>query len=153
MNNLKSKIVVFGLLVAMISCLFLLSGCGEATLSEIYVGKDGLPKKVSYVQGQELDLTGGVLTTVNSDGTTGSVPLTADTVTITGYDKTTLGKQSLTVTYNGKTTTFDVTVYARFTAENFETILFSAGKIGYQVEMPLASLQKAVRVSVADIIV
>ena len=39
------------------------------------------------------------------------------------------------------------------TAANFETILFSAGKIGYQVEMPLASLQKAVRVSVADIIV
>ena len=46
---------------------------------------------------------------------------------------------------------FRTTIHS--TAENFETILFSAGKIGYQVEMPLASLQKAVRVSVADIIV
>ena len=39
------------------------------------------------------------------------------------------------------------------TAENFETILFSAGKIGYQVELPLSSLQKAIRISVSDIIV
>ena len=124
MNKLKSKIVVLGLLVAMLTCLFLLSGCGEATLSEIYVGKEGLPKKVTYVEGQELDLTGGVLTTVKDDGTTASVPLTADNVTVTGYDKSTLGKQSLTVTYNGKTTTFDVTVVARFTAENFETNYF-----------------------------
>ena len=58
MNNLKSKIVILGILAAMLSCLLLLSGCGEATLSEIYVGKDGMPKKVTYVVGQELDLTG-----------------------------------------------------------------------------------------------
>ena len=124
MNKLKSKIVILGLLVAMLSCLVLLSGCGEASLSEIYVGKDGLPKKVTYVEGQDLDLTGGVLTTVNDDGTTGSVPLTADTVSVTGFDNAKLGKQTLTVTYNGKTTTFDVTVVARFTAENFEPNYF-----------------------------
>ena len=39
------------------------------------------------------------------------------------------------------------------TAADFETILFSAGKIGYQVELPLSSLQKAIRISVSDIIV
>lgn len=38
------------------------------------------------------------------------------------------------------------------TAVNYETILFSAGKIGYQVEMPLAELQKVVPVTPADII-
>lgn len=46
---------------------------------------------------------------------------------------------------------FRTTIHS--TAEQFETILFSAGKIGYQVEMPLSDLQKAVRVSVCDIIV
>jgi len=37
-------------------------------------------------------------------------------------------------------------------AAGFDTILFSAGKIGYQVELPLASLQKVIPVAVADII-
>jgi hypothetical protein len=38
------------------------------------------------------------------------------------------------------------------TAPQFETIFFSAGKIGCQVEMPFVSLQKAVRISPCDII-
>ena len=37
-------------------------------------------------------------------------------------------------------------------AQDFETIYFSAGKIGYQVEMPLESLKKVIRIDVADII-
>lgn len=37
------------------------------------------------------------------------------------------------------------------TALDFETILFSAGKIGYQVEMPLTSLQKILPVKIADL--
>lgn len=36
-------------------------------------------------------------------------------------------------------------------AENFETIIFSAGKIGYQVEVALVDLQKVVPVKTADI--
>jgi Cys-tRNA(Pro)/Cys-tRNA(Cys) deacylase len=39
------------------------------------------------------------------------------------------------------------------TAENFETIIFSAGKIGYQVQLSLADLAKAVRITTEDIIV
>jgi Cys-tRNA(Pro)/Cys-tRNA(Cys) deacylase len=38
-------------------------------------------------------------------------------------------------------------------AEQYDTIMFSAGKIGYQVELPLASLQKVIPVQVADLIV
>lgn len=36
-------------------------------------------------------------------------------------------------------------------AENFETILFSGGKIGYQVEVPLGELPKALRFEFEDI--
>lgn len=46
---------------------------------------------------------------------------------------------------------FKTTVHE--TAANFATILFSAGKIGYQVELPLAELQKVIRLEISDIIV
>ena len=39
------------------------------------------------------------------------------------------------------------------TAETFDTIIFSAGKIGYQVELSLSDLSKAARITVDDIIV
>ena len=39
------------------------------------------------------------------------------------------------------------------TAADFPTILFSAGKIGYQIETSLSELQKIVEVGVGDIIV
>ena len=38
------------------------------------------------------------------------------------------------------------------TAPDFETIYFSAGKIGYQIEMPYQSLKKVIRIEEADII-
>lgn len=44
------------------------------------------------------------------------------------------------------TTTIDTT------AENFDTIIFSAGKIGYQVEMKLEDLSKVIRFNLANII-
>ena len=46
---------------------------------------------------------------------------------------------------------FKTTVH--FTAENFETIIFSGGKIGWQVEMSIDSLQKIVPCELKDIIV
>lgn len=38
-------------------------------------------------------------------------------------------------------------------AEDFETILFSGGKIGFQVEVALADLQKVVRCEFAEVVV
>lgn len=45
---------------------------------------------------------------------------------------------------------FPTTVHE--TAGAYDTILFSAGKIGYQVELPAASLEKVIRLQYADII-
>ncbi len=39
------------------------------------------------------------------------------------------------------------------TAANFETIIFSAGKIGYQVEVSMTELQKIVRYDLNDVII
>ena len=38
------------------------------------------------------------------------------------------------------------------TASSFNTIIFSAGKIGYQVELSLEELKKVIRITEADII-
>lgn len=46
---------------------------------------------------------------------------------------------------------FTTTIHS--TAESFETILFSGGKIGYQVEISLDELKKIIRFDLADIIV
>lgn len=46
---------------------------------------------------------------------------------------------------------FKTTIHS--TAERFETIIFSAGKIGWQVELSLDSLRKVIDVNTADIIV
>ena len=38
------------------------------------------------------------------------------------------------------------------TAVNFDTILFSGGRIGFQIELPLADLKKVIKIEAADII-
>ena len=69
------------------------------------------PKKLEYTQNKDnLDLTGGVITATYSDNTTKDITMTNSEVKVTGYDKTKVGKQTITVTYQGKTTTFEITV-------------------------------------------
>ena len=89
---------------------------------EIYIEKNDLPRQ-TYVQGQELDLKGGVLTTV-SNGEKAPIPLDSEGVTVSGYNKDTVGSQTVTVTYNEATTTFTVNVIARASAENYESRYF-----------------------------
>lgn len=121
MNN---KRTVWALLLLAVLCCALLAGCngGDKGVSEIFVQKTDMPK-ATYVQGQELDLHGGVLTVV-MDGATTPVPMDAADVAVTGYNKDQLGKQTLTVTYKGKTTTIDITVVARTIAEGYEVNYF-----------------------------
>ena len=69
------------------------------------------PTKTEYLEGKEqLDVTGGKLTLTYNNETTEVIDLTADMVS--GFDNTKVGKQTLTVTYQGKTTTFEVEIIA-----------------------------------------
>jgi len=85
------------------------------TVNERQISSIGLtePTKVSYLEGQDLNLTGGYITVVfvSDDSYSEKVPLTASMVT--GYDKNTIGTQTLTVTYGGQTKTFAVIVNAK----------------------------------------
>lgn len=67
------------------------------------------PTKTTYTCNEDLDLTGATAKTVMASGVLGeAVPITTDM--ITGYDKTVIGKQTITVNYSGKTAEFEVSV-------------------------------------------
>ena len=75
------------------------------TLSSISVHTE--PTKVIYNVGESLDTTGLQLKLTYSDNSTEYV---STGFTTSGFDSTTAGTKTVTVTYNGKTATFDVTV-------------------------------------------
>ena len=67
--------------------------------------------KTAYEWGDELDKTQGqVIVKTTSGSTLSPVPFSNGSVTITGYDKTNATTQTLTVSYLGKTTAYNVTV-------------------------------------------
>ena len=63
--------------------------------------------KTGYKYNEELDVSTGKIEITKGSGTT-TIPMTASMVT--GYDKTKLGDQELTVTYGGKTEKYKVNV-------------------------------------------
>lgn len=68
--------------------------------------------KLSYLEGKdELDVTGGVITVYYDNDTTTSIPMTSDMVS--GFDNSEAGTNTVTVTYLGKTATFDVEIRAK----------------------------------------
>ena len=68
------------------------------------------PKKTTYFQTQAIDVAGGVITATKTDGSTENINMTASGVSIGGYDSKTLGNQNVSVTYKGKSTSFQVVV-------------------------------------------
>lgn len=66
------------------------------------------PTKTKYIEGQALDLTGGKVKVFYNNETSKEIDLTNEMVS--GYDASVVGKQTITVTYQGKTATFDVNV-------------------------------------------
>ena len=68
------------------------------------------PSKKTYMEYEELDLTGLELHLTYTNGSERTI---RTGYTISGYDPTVIGPQTVTVTYNGVDATFDVTVKAK----------------------------------------
>ena len=66
-----------------------------------------IPNKTDYKYNEELDVTGGRIEITKGSGTT---TIDLESSMVSGYDKTTLGEQTLTITYGGQTTTYKVNV-------------------------------------------
>ena len=77
-----------------------------ATVSSISMKTQ--PTKTTYDIGETLDVTGALITAAYSDGSSVDVSVTADMCS--GFDSSTAGEKTVTVTYESKTTTFTVTV-------------------------------------------
>ena len=66
------------------------------------------PTKVEYQMGDELNIEGGEINLNYVDGTTKAVAMTKDM--ISGFDSSKEGKNTITLSYNGFTTTLDLTI-------------------------------------------
>jgi uncharacterized protein YkuJ len=82
------------------------------TISNIEVQTE--PTKTVYTIGESLDTTGMVVVARYSDGTTVAVT----DYTTSGFNSSTEGQKTVTVTFSGKTATFTVTVYDPTTITN-----------------------------------
>lgn len=68
-----------------------------------------LPDKTSYAYGEDIDLTGIRLRYTKADGTTKTITDTS-LMSVTGFDGTKVGKQTVTVSYGQYSDTFEVKV-------------------------------------------
>lgn len=74
--------------------------------------------KTDYVHNQEFDRTQGSITAIGINNVTQeSIALTADGVTINGYDKTKIGTRLVTLGYMGKSASIQVTVAPKAVSE------------------------------------
>ena len=94
----------------------------EATTTGIKLNSDNAKK--TYTEGDTLDVNGLTLTVSKSDGSKVMVDVTASMVT--GFDGSKTGKQTLTVTYEGFTATYDIEVKAKSNPPTPTTISYAA---------------------------
>ncbi len=81
----------------------------EKTLESISVASR--PNKVVYNVGETLDLTGGKIKLTYSDKTSETIDMTAEGVSVSGFDSSEVAKsQKITVTYEQKTCEFTVDI-------------------------------------------
>ena len=99
------------------------------------------PNKTEYEIGEKLDLTGLVVTAHYSDGN--EKVLSAGDYEVSGFDSSTAGEKTITVTYQDKTTTFTVNVKEAAPVVTLESITVTGPtKTEYKIgdELDLAGL-------------
>ena len=109
-KHFAALVLAMCLLWAMVSTIPFAAATGEdgaAVLTQIQI--DALPVKTQYWTGESLDTAGLVLLALYSDG---SVQQVTEGYTLSGFHNSLTGQQTVTVTYQGKTAEFTVTVNA-----------------------------------------
>ena len=107
------------------------------------------PTKTQYEIGDELDLTGLVVTAHYSDGSEAAV----EDYEVSGFDSSTAGEKTITVTYQDKTTTFTVNVKEAAPVVTLESITVTGPtKTEYKIgdELDLAGLVVTAHYSTGD---
>ena len=107
------KILIATLIFTVLA--FALASCGgDVTVST----KEGAMPQTVFVLGEEIDLSSGVLV-VDENGEKKEIAMNAEGVSVSGYDKNTLGEQKITVTYKEQSVELTVTVVERMQVVDF----------------------------------
>ncbi len=109
---MKNKVFknTLSLFLTVLSICAALTGCAKNKIKGISLSENDTPRLV-YILGEELDLSrGAIIATYDKEEHT--VPLSNSDVSVSGYDTSRLGKQTLTVSYKDKTTQYEITVYS-----------------------------------------
>ncbi len=123
-RKMTRALVVILLLSTFVAAFLLLTGCDNenagvgsnngdnAAVSKVYI-KDAEKPQMTFVLGNDPDFSAGKLTVELENGNLESLALNAEGITATGYDKNTVGEQTVTFSYGGKATTLKVNVVRR----------------------------------------
>ena len=117
----KKKLVMILASAALGICAVAAAGC-KKNVEQISITRTNTPQ-TTYVLGSDLNLSNGMLTVV-IDGVRSDIPLSDPEITISGYDRNTLGEQVLTVQYKEQTTVLKVTVVPRMSVGGYEEAYF-----------------------------
>ena len=90
----------------------------KITVNELVVEKEveGIeivkkPTKLTYIQNEEeLNLDGGLIKIIYSDGSTEELNMNSQLITVTGFDNEKIGKQAITLEYKGFSATFEIEI-------------------------------------------
>ena len=107
---------------------FVITVLENNTVLSIVVTK---PPKTLYRIGEALDVTGGEITVFYGDNFSDTVAMTAADM-VSGFDSSTAGTHTLTVTYHGKKATFNITVVENNTAA-LRIVVVNLPKTAYKV--------------------
>ena len=114
------RIVLAVIMITAAVCGF--AACGGSKAKGISVGRNDMPR-LTYVEGQDLDFSSGKIT-IEYEGSTETVAMNSEKVSVSGYDNAKTGKQKITLSYEGLTTQIEVTVIARIRTENAQKVYY-----------------------------
>ncbi|MBE5742031.1 MAG: hypothetical protein E7360_01775 [Clostridiales bacterium] len=103
------------ILIMAICFVFALTGCKK----EITLGK--VTMQATAVEGDQLNLASGKLTYTKGKKSA-TIALNGEGVTVSGYSSSKLGKQTVTVTFGGKTTTFEIETLPKIAVDGVKTV-------------------------------
>lgn len=90
------------------------------------------PSKKQYIQNkEELELNDGILQIKYNDDSTEEIPLTNKQVKISGFDNKKIGKNTITIEYQNKKTTFDVEIIEEIKNSSFSNMKIKINNAKY----------------------
>ena len=113
------KFLTLGVLSLLLA--FCLASCGNNSGGKIELSiKESAKPNTVFVLGQDVNLDGGVLLVKEGDKVS-EISMTDSEVSVSGYDKNTLGAQTVTITYHNKSVTLDITYVERIVVTDYTT--------------------------------